>query len=84
MASHNLFDPKSTAGSLLFALLLVAVVTVLHYDFWNWGTDTFTFLAWTQEYWYRFVLVTFLFPVFNYVLGRYAWPMPESDPGGED
>ncbi|MFW6458084.1 MAG: hypothetical protein ACOCY6_01570 [Halodesulfurarchaeum sp.] len=79
MAKTNWFNPKSTGGSLVFVLVLVVVVTILHYDFWNWGPDQFTFMAWTQEFFYRFVLVTFLFPFFNYIIGRFSWPMPDEE-----
>lgn len=84
MPKSNLFNPKSTAGSLLFVLILVVFVSILHYDFWNWGPNQFTFLAWTQEFLYRFVLVTVLFPILNYLVGRYSWPGAESEVGGEN
>ena len=75
-------NTKSTRGSLAFVFALVIVVAILHYDFWNWGADQLTVLAWTQEFLYRFAFVTFLFPILNYLIGQIAWPMPKS--GGED
>lgn len=83
MRANSILDPKSTGGSLAFVLALILVVTVLHYDVWNWGPDQWTFLAWPQEFLYRFALVTLAFPVINYLVGRVAWPMPDSDAGGE-
>lgn len=78
-----MINPKATRGSLIFVTILVVIVAILHYDFWNWGQNQWTFLAWTQEYLYRFVLVTFAFPVLNYIIGQLSWPMADSDERGD-